>query len=711
MALWAHSGNGDAWHDLIEHLRATSEAARVNAAKFGAGDWGAFVGLVHDLGKANPAFQAYLVACARGARPDKVPHADPGAAAVEDRLGDAVVVVQGHHGGLPDPERSAQRLEEVEEAALEAAEALWRALGSPSVPGDIPPGREGEHFLRMLLSALADADYLDTERHFSGDRERGGYPPLDAYRTRLHAALAGFGAARNEVDRVRREVQAACGQAARDARGFFRLTVPTGGGKTLASLRFALDHAAVHGLDRVVVAIPYTSIVEQTADVYGGIFGPENVLEHHSGAEMDDDEDPAQVRRKLAAENWDCPLVVTTNVQLFESLLAHRPSKVRKLHNLARAVIVLDEAQTLPPDLLEPCLEVLEWMVRHAGTTVVFCTATQPAFETVPKLPASLREAREIVPPGPLFERLRRVRFVDTGTRTPEEVAARLASAAQGLAILNSRRDSVAVFRALDDPEARYLSTYLYPDHRRRVLAEIRERLDRGQPCRVVATQVVEAGVDLDFPLVLRAMAGLDSLVQAAGRCNRHGRMPELGVCEIFRLEGGGVPKGWYTTALDATELVLRTVDVAEIERPEVQHAFFREAYAGTLTDRYRPLKPGQPTQTTVQRQRELRDFPWVAANTRFIEEDTVTVVVATEETRPAIEASLADLRLGRNPRAAYRRLAPFSVSLRRAEANAALKRGDVRADDTGVLLWVGRYDDRLGIGAGAEYAPEDLYA
>ena len=712
MSLWAHSGNDrNVWHDLVTHLRAVSDLAACFAAKWGGERAGALLGLTHDLGKANPSFQSYLNARSRNRPHQSVPHSDPGAAAAEDLLGDAVIVVQGHHGGLPGSDQSECRLDEVDPDAAEAASTLReKVLPAIQATVAVPEGRNGEHLLRMLLSALADADFLDTELHFSGDRGRANYPPLADYLSGLRTRLAQFGPPTLDVDHVRQEVQSACRETAALPAGFFRLTVPTGGGKTLASLRFALEHAVAHDLDRVVVAIPYTSIVEQTADVYRGIFGPDDVLEHHSGVEVDDEEDPAQLRRKLAAENWDCPLVVTTNVQLFESLLSNRPSKVRKLHNLARSVIVLDEAQTLPPDLLEPCLEVLSWMVHHAGTTVVFCTATQPAFETIPNVPEALKTAREIVVPGPLFQRLRRVRFVNAGTRTHAQVAERLATAEQGMSILNSRRDSVEVFRALSDPEALYLSTYLYPDHRRRVLAEIRRRLSTGLPCRVVSTQVVEAGVDLDFPLVLRAMAGLDSLVQAAGRCNRHGSRPELGICEVFALDGGRNPRGWYQTALGATGLILKTRGIEEIELPEVQREFFQTAYRLTLTDRWRPISPGEPN-TSIQRQRDLRNYPWVAKHARLIEEDTLAIAIRNDDTEELVAEVLQSLRQGRSPRPAYRRLTPISVSLRQREANAAIKRGDAHMDDTGVFLWTGRYDPHLGIGADSEYAPEDLYA
>ncbi len=323
-----------------------------------------------------------------------------------------------------------------------------------------------------------------------------------------------------------------------------------------------MPHAIHHYLDQVIVAIPYTSIIEQTADVYRGIFGEEDglVLEHHSAVVVDDQENSPvtaqQAWPRLASQNWDAPVVVTTTVQLFESLFANRPGRCRKLHNLARSVIVLDEVQTLPPDLLEPILDVLRQLVAHYGTTVVLSTATQPALDESPYL-HGLPNVQEIIPtPERYFQKMQRVHYeVPAASQrwTWLEVAERLRSERQALAIVNTKGDAMALLDALGNQAALHLSTLMCGAHRRATLEEVRRRLKEGDPCLLVSTQVVEAGVDLDFPVVLRAVGPLDRIVQAAGRCNREGRL-EAGQVIVFNPTEGGVPRGAYRAGYDLAD-------------------------------------------------------------------------------------------------------------------------------------------------------------
>jgi CRISPR-associated endonuclease/helicase Cas3 len=342
----------------------------------------------------------------------------------------------------------------------------------------------------------------------------------------------------------RQEVLDACRAAAALPPGLFSLTVPTGGGKTLASLAFALRHAKAHRLSRVVFAIPFTSIIEQTADVYRRVFEPlggDVVLEHHSNL------DPRQETptNRLAAENWDAPVVVTTNVQLFESLYASRTSRCRKLHRLAGSVLILDEAQTLPVELLEPCLAVLRELAADYRCSVVLCTATQPAVTKREGFPIGLEPEKvcEIIPDPPaLYEAMRRARVEPVGTLGDDDLAARLAGHGRFLCVVNTRPHASRLFdrlrKSVPDEGLFHLSTFMCAEHRSQVLREIRQRLKDGRPCGVVSTQLIEAGVDVDFPVVYRATAGLDSVAQAAGRCNREGRLPEPGVVYLFRPEG-----------------------------------------------------------------------------------------------------------------------------------------------------------------------------
>ncbi len=698
--LWAHSPQGDreAPHLLLRHLWDVAALAEAFAAKFRAGAIGRMLGLIHDAAKACLEFQRYI----RDPNSRKgPPHSDPGAAAYLEELGLFSLCVQAHHGRLPNHTESAARIDQTQKKypeVVQAAKQLQDSLQLPACPTlDFPTeALVYEHLIRMCFSALIDADRLDTERYYQPDLRQTISADLPPLLEKLEAKLAAFRPPQTEVERVRVEVQEHCRRSALEKPGFYRLAVPTGGGKTLASMLFGLTHAKAHELDRIIVAIPFTSIIEQNAAIYEGIFGPENVLEHHSNYGANEEtnaegQSHVEIRRRLAAENWDMPLIVTTNVQFFESLLSDHGSKCRKLHNIARSVVILDEVQTLPPNLLEPMLSVLDWMVQYANTSVVFCTATQPDYSRLPNVPESLRQAIPIVPePEQLFARLNRVDYTYVGKMTHEEVAARIAGQDQALCIVNSRADSVRIFETLDDPDAFYLSTYLVPAHRKKVLAQIRERLDQNLPCRVVSTQVVEAGVDIDFPYVLRMMAPLDSIVQAGGRCNRNGRTTK-GRCEIFDLIEGKTPKGSYLTGTDLTRPMLQEGESA-LETPETQSSYFQELFRNVATDK----KVGG---LGIQDLRNNFDYPKVAARTKLIDDDSVGIIVEAYDPELA-EKLFEQLANGASPRLIARKFAPMTVSLRHP--------GSLVAERQGFLVWTGSYDGSLGVGKQTGLAPED---
>ena len=560
------------WHRLEEHLRDTARLAGGFAAAFGAAEWGRLAGLWHDLGKYGEAFQRYLEASSDadgGAHASemtgRVPHSTAGARhAVErdGRLGRLpAYAIAGHHAGLPDDVGGASSLtERLREDLYEFAAAPPAILEQPlprppalcGAVGAAAAGFSLAFFARMIFSCLVDADFLDTERFMAPGRAEqrpSGLPGCADLGDRLERHLAGVtrDAARTPVNVRRREVFESCLAKAAMSPGFFSLNVPTGGGKTLSSLAFALAHARAHGLRRVVYAIPYTSIIEQTAEVFRSALGNlgDAVLEHHSNLEPDDPVRQSQSSR-LAAENFDAPLIVTTNVQLFESLFADRPSRCRKLHRLAGSVVVLDEAQALPPSLLGPTLAALKELVNNYGATVVLCTATQPAVERREEFPIGLTGVRPIIEdPAALHVALRRTSVATMGPKSNAELATALREEPRVLCIVNSRRHAADLYRELDDDSALHLSASMCAAHRSDVVAEIRRRLaDRGAACRVISTQVIEAGVDVDFPAVYRAAAGLDSVAQAAGRCNREGRLvsadgrPSLGRVYIFDYDG-----------------------------------------------------------------------------------------------------------------------------------------------------------------------------
>lgn len=564
----AHSGDPadrGGWHLLSDHLEGTGERAAGFLSPVGLAGLGEAAGLLHDLGKYTPEFQKRLDGSGK-----RVDHATAGAQVAVMKYGPRLgrllaFCIAGHHAGLADGAGGGGRistLDERLEKKIPDLDPVWRreiALPPPPSIRMKQRDRDGAAFCaafltRMVFSALVDADYLDTEAYYDGlenrRRERGGYPPLSDLSARLDAYLARRFPARAEgegagsVNALRAEVLAAARERADDPPGAFTLTVPTGGGKTLSSLAFALRHAVRHGLARVVYVIPFTSIVEQTAAVFrdalGGGDDADFVIEHHGA--FDEDrvrEREARDKLRLAMENWDAPVVVTTAVQFFESLFANRPSRCRKLHNIANGVVILDEAQTLPLQLLRPCVAALDELARNWRTSVVLCTATQPALAEDDDFSGGFRSLREIAPdPKGLRRRLERTRIHRMGAVDDAALSARLRESPSVLCIVNTRRHARDLYESIADTEgAAHLSTCMCARHRRDVLDAVRRRLRDGEPVRLVATSLIEAGVDIDFPVVWRAEAGLESIVQAAGRCNREGRL-EAGDVYVFAPAG-----------------------------------------------------------------------------------------------------------------------------------------------------------------------------
>lgn len=662
-------------------------------------EWAYLAGLWHDLGKYRPAFQDYIRNQSGFERENahiegmgrRVEHSAAGALHAIATLGELhgrllAYLIAGHHAGLPDWNGdNASLFQRLERAKRDGhLQEVLKAQPSRSIldadglkPASRPKGQAQDlHlWLRMLFSCLVDADFLDTEAYMEPEKSelRANYPSLDAllccfndYMNRLRAK-----APATPVNALRARVLAQCIERAQHDRGsgLFSLTVPTGGGKTLASLAFALHHARTHGKRRVIYVIPYLSIIEQTAEVFRRVFGDEVVIEHHSNLEPDKE----NLASRLAAENWDAPLIVTTNVQFFESLYAARPSRCRKLHNIVESVVILDEAQLLPPEWIDPCLATIRALSTHYGVSFVLCTATQPAFrphEVNGKKFIGLADVQEIMQGGPevhspeaLYTALERVEVRWPAKLEPQDwdsIARQMLAYPQALAIVNRKSHARALAEKL--PGAIYLSTNLCGAHRAARIEAIRKRLDKNrqraekglapEPLYVVSTQLIEAGVDVDFPVVFRALAGLDAIAQAAGRCNREGRL-EKGEVHVF-VPPEASPPGLLRKAEQATCELLAS-DNPPAFAPEWFDRYSRLLLAKVNTwdkaNMLSLLKPGN--------QLELR-FREAAEKFRLIDDAGLPVIVRWEES-PSL---IAQLDAGKPDRWLMRKLQRYTVNV-----------------------------------------------
>ena len=717
------------WQPLSAHLDGTAALAAAFLQSVGLAEVGRVAGLLHDIGKYTDQFQARLEGSRR-----RIDHAAPGAKLAIDRYGNALgkmlaFCVAGHHAGLANGvngERTTA-LEERLHGAISMPAPIWeKEIAVPArlaTPRISPRSRDTAGFcaallIRMVFSALVDADYLDTEAYYTGlegtSPARGVHPHLAELSCRLHAYLDDLqtNADRGPVNNLRADVLAHVRQSASEPQGVFTLTVPTGGGKTLASLAFALDHAAHHGLDRVIYVIPYMSIIEQTASVFReALHGDDFVIEHHSTFDeacIGNRESSQKLR--LAMENWDAPIIVTTAVQFFESLFANRPSRCRKLHNITNSVVILDEAQTLPLKCLRPCVTVLDELARNWRTSVVLCTATQPALREDDGFAGGFQHVRELAPaPQRLYETLKRTRMRDVGKITDADLVDRLTESAQVLCIVNTRRHASELYERLVETEgggACHLSTLMCGAHRRERLAAVRQWLKSGKSARLIATSLVEAGVDLDFPTVWRAAAGLESIIQAAGRCNREGRAHH-GDVFVFEpaAEEDRKPPPDIAQFADAARSVMRRCPGDPMSLDAIR-TYFQELYWSRGNDQ---LDKKQILRHSAERWRSL-DFPFetIAREFRLIENPEVPVVVpwrGRDGTDDSAVRLLRELEHVHRPGSIARRLQPYVVQISPAKRAALVTAGaarTVREADFGqqfvVLENLDLYDEYVGL-------------
>lgn len=715
------------WQPLRTHLTSVAEQARNFARPFKAGDWAYLAGLWHDLGKFTHAFQRRLDGGPR------VDHSSAGAQHAVNKLGDVGKVlayaIAGHHSGLPDGKDA---------GSGSLGTRLSKALTElPNVPVDLTmadtPGRlpfnveqsrlgyQASFFIRMVYSCLVDADFLDTEAFLQPHRARlrERRPSFLTLKAALDRHLGGFPTPTpGSVNEVRAKVLSQCRDAAMARPGMFSLTVPTGGGKTLSSLAFALEHALYHDMERVIYVIPYTSIIEQNADVFRKVLGSDAVLEHHSNyehrsdaddQELDDQDGQAhnyhELRHTLASENWNAPVVVTTNVQFFESLFAARSSRCRKLHNIVNSVVILDEAQTLPVPLLQPCLEALRELTINYHTSVVLCTATQPALSSNETFRVGLNDVHEIMRcPAELQRATRRVQLEMLDEELEDgDLAERLLGHPQVLCVVSTRTAARKTFEALSEhnTSARHLSALMCPAHRTEELFAIRRALEAGELCRVVSTQLIEAGVDIDFPVVFRALAGIDSIAQAAGRCNREGKLPGLG--QVFVYEPSRPQPRVFRRAVSAATEVLRLFPDNPMSLQAVEHYFRRVYWEADLDDRQLVARLNEGARGL--------DFPFreVAQEFRIIDNAMESVIIPWDgKARELMER----LRRWEDVSSTARSLQRYTVQVYPHELVEMEREGAVeRVHDTFTLLVTMRlYDPKLGLCPGGDtWEPEDL--
>lgn len=688
-----------------DHQKGVADLASKFAGEFGMAEWGHVLGLLHDKGKERKTFQQHIQK-ESGYAPDiKVEgdysHAYVGALIAKELFNSPYPyyqiidnILMGHHRGLYDHGDKEEILKK-EIPNDVSVESLDEKLNMPSLGS----AKDVHLFIRMLYSCLVDADYLDTERFMMPEQSllRSVKSTVEELLLKLEVYLDELkrNASDTEVNRIRNEVQQYCIDTSENNVDFYSLTVPTGGGKTLSSVLWALRHAKKNGLKRIIIAIPYTSIITQTAAVLQNIFGDENVLEHHSNVNLTDESRSTQ-SLKLATENWDYPIIVTTNVQLFESLFSNKPSVCRKLHNIVNSVLILDEVQTLPMEFLRPIVDTLDTLKRVFKVSVLFTTASQPVLSgriegTNPLVSFdALPQINEIIPQvANLHDRLRRVKLeIDDTPQSYDDIAEKIAQHSRVLCIVNTRKDAKEIYSRLpEEGMCFHLSRMMCPAHVRETIEMIKEALrsDSNKIVRVVATQLIEAGVDIDFPVVYRHEAGLDSILQAAGRCNREGRL-ELCTTHVFTLQNR-LPLGFITQTNNARKNMVGDYDWFS---PKAMTEYFRQLHA----------RIGSFDKAQIRSLLYTQELQFEEASNKFqlIDDSTTSIVVNWE--RKNVDSLIEHLQSEGFSYSLMKEMAQYSMNVRNKDLKILLEAGVIEEIKEGVLFIrdTDFYDEKIGL-------------
>ena len=702
-----------------EHAVGTAGLSESFASVFGAAAWGKQNGWWHDMGKyTKGSFQPYIRSASgmtvEQKAVNKPDHSSAGAMLAKEKLPGyyqpLAYCIAGHHSGLLDWTSSGEanlskRLSKTDcyqEMLKDAPEEMQEAVVSLNAPLIDDFQKEMHQWIRMLFSCLVDADYLDTERFMQPEQavRRGQYDSMETLKERFdtHMESLTAGAPASFINEKRAAILSRCREMAEKLPGFFSLTVPTGGGKTLASMAWALIHAVRYKKDRIIIVIPYTSIIVQTAAVLRDIFGVENVVEHHSNLQPDsnDERSPSQ----LATENWDAPIIVTTNVQFFESLYACRTSRCRKLHNICNSVVILDEAQMLPVEFLQPILDILQSLQSSFKTSILFTTATLPVFAgrigTGQKAFSGLKSpVTEITSVHDhLFEAFKRVELHwPESTTTFDDLADELSGYDCVLCIVNTRKEARELYQQMPDGTL-HLSRMMCSVHIMEVIKLIKQKLKDNEPVRVISTQLVEAGVDIDFPVVYRAFAGLDSIIQAAGRCNREGKLNkkgELGQVFVFKLENSTL-RGLMGKGAAALREMLSISDGSDLFSPDCMAQYFRLFYSNCNTFDKAEIKD-----SLYKGAGEMNFlFAMAADQFRLIDDkDSVSILVGYGDGATLLE----ELKRIGPEFWLLRKLQQYSVSVRKWDFEQFRKQGTVGEYAGIFILEDGRcYDEHAGL-------------
>ncbi len=670
-----------------EHCSGVARLAAGFADDFGWGDFGYAIGLLHDKGKEQKGFQRYIRKMSGYEKleghVEKTPHAFVGALlAAKIRRGCDLIgmPIAGHHSGLYDY----MDYEKLKRKNIPEDIDTDDPVVKPVKIGRLPARKYLHHLIRMLFSSLVDADYLDTEKFMQPEQstERRCGDSLEALQKSLDTYLDELNkkAQDTPVNRIRKCVQQQCRATMALPSGFFSLTVPTGGGKTLSSMVWAIGHALANGKKRIIIAIPYTSIITQTAEVLRRIFGANNVLEHHSAVNIkDEDSQSDEYSMKLAAENWDSPIVVTTNVQLFESIYASCPSKCRKLHNLCNSVLILDEVQALPVDHLQPIVDALKAYQEYFGLSVLFTTASMPALRgkyrgvSCQVSLEGIDDITEIIPDSfQLHNHLRRADiYFDAESSTYDSIAERLIQHPRVLCIVNTRRDAQELYTRLpQDGITIHLSKMMCPAHIREQISRLKKALKSPDEriVRVVSTQLIEAGIDIDFPIVYRQEAGLDSILQAAGRCNREGKLP-TGTTYVFSLtKEHALPPGHLARTADACKR-LHISPEKDCFAPGLMKEYFIQLYSRTKSFDEGPEHETDLIKRLLYRP-EAMSFASAAQKFSLISDNSINVIVNWDRSPELIR----ELRENGASKALLTRLSQYSVAVRKTDFDRLLK-------------------------------------